>query len=60
MTGYLPLIGKYSVTHMHSLALFAKEELPFSRDLYLENSENSYLCFHSSTCKMRVKATDVT
>ena len=36
--GYLPLIRKDSSTHM-------KEGLPFARDLSLENSADSYLCF---------------
>ena len=43
--GYLPIIRKSSVTHVHVLAVYVKEGLPFVRDLYLENSANSYLCF---------------
>ena len=43
--GYLPLIQKDSSTHMHSLAVYVKEGLPFARDLSLENSADSYLCF---------------
>ena len=43
--GYLPLIQKDSVTHMHGLAVYAKEGLPFARDLSLENSADSYLRF---------------
>ena len=43
--GYLPLIRKDSSTHMHGLAVYVKEGLPFARDLSLENSEDSYLCF---------------
>ena len=42
---YLPLIWKDSVTHMHVLALYMKEGLPFAWDLSLENSAGSYLCF---------------
>ena len=42
---YLPLIRKDSGTHMHGLAVYVKEGLPFSRDLSLENSADSYLCF---------------
>ena len=42
--GYLPLIRKDSSTHMHGLAVYAKG-LPFARDLSLENSADSYLCF---------------
>ena len=43
--GCLPLIRKDSSTHMHDLAVYLKEGLPFARDLSLENSANSYLCF---------------
>ena len=43
--GYLPLIRKDSGTHMHGLAVYVKERLPFVRDLSLENSADSYLCF---------------
>ena len=43
--GYLPLIRKESNTHMHGLAVYVKEGLPFARDLSLENSADSYLCF---------------
>ena len=37
MRGYLPLIQKDSSTHMHNLAGYVKEGLPFAAD--------SYLCF---------------
>ena len=43
--GYLPLIRKDSGTHMHGLAVYVKEGLPFTRDLSLENSADCYLCF---------------
>ena len=43
--GYLPLIWKDSSTHMHGLAVYVKERLPFAQDLSLENSADSYLCF---------------
>ena len=43
--GYLPLIRKDSITHMHGLAVYLKKGLPFARDLSLENSVNCYLCF---------------
>ena len=46
MIGYLPLIRKDSSTHMHGLAVYVKERLPFGQDLSLENSADSYLCFH--------------
>ena len=45
MRDYLPLIRKDSSTHMHGLAVYVKEGLPFERDLSLENSADSYLCF---------------
>ena len=35
--GYLPLIRKDSSTHMHGLAVYVKEGLPFAPDLSLEN-----------------------
>ena len=43
--GYLPLIRKDSSTHMHGLAVYVKEGLPFAWDLSLENPAGSYLCF---------------
>ena len=43
--GYLPLIQKDSSTHMHGLAVYVNEGLPFARDLSLEKSVDSYLCF---------------
>ena len=35
--GYLPLIWKDAITHMHGLTFYAKEGLPFALDLSLEN-----------------------
>ena len=35
---YLPLIQKDSSTHIHGLAVYVKERLPFARDLSLEDS----------------------
>ena len=43
--GYLPLIWKGSITHMHGLAVYVKEGLAFAQDLSLENSADSHLCF---------------
>ena len=43
--GYFPVIGKGSTTHMHGLAVYVMEGLPFYRDLSLENPAYSYLCF---------------
>ena len=43
VTGYLSLIWKDSSTHMHVLAVYAKEGLPFPQDLSLENSVDSPL-----------------
>ena len=43
----LPLIRKDSTTHlhMHGLAVYVREGLPFVWDLSLESSAGSYLCF---------------
>ena len=41
VTGYLPLMQNDSTTHMHGLAVYVKEGLPFARDLSLENSMDS-------------------
>ena len=43
--GYLPLIRKDAITHLHGLAVYVKEGLPFVQDLFLENSADSYLLF---------------
>ena len=43
--GYLPLIQKDSTIHMHGLAVYVKEGLPFARGISLENSAGSYLYF---------------
>ena len=45
MRGYLPSIRKDSSTHMHGVAVYVKEGLPFAWDLSLENSTDSYLRF---------------
>ena len=45
VSGYLPIIRKDSVTHMHDLAVYMKEGFLFARDLSPENSADSYLCF---------------
>ena len=42
---YLPIIRNDSSTHMYGLAVYVKGELPFPRDLPLQNSADSYLCF---------------
>ena len=43
--GYLPLIQKDSTTHMDGLTVYVKEGLSFARDLSLENSADSHLCY---------------
>ena len=43
--GYLPLIRKDYIIHLHDLAVYVKEGLPFGWGLSLENSSDSYLCF---------------
>ena len=40
---YLPLIGMDSSTHMHALWVYVNEGLPFSWELSLENSADSYV-----------------
>ena len=45
MRGYLHLTQKDSSTHMHSLAVYVKEGLPFAHDLSVKTSADSYLCF---------------
>ena len=40
---YLPLIRKDSITHIHGLPVYVKEGLAFARELYLENSADSYV-----------------
>ena len=45
LRGYLPLIQKDSITHMHGLEVYVKKGLPFAWDLCVENSAGSYLCF---------------
>ena len=42
---YLSLIPEDSVTHMHDLAVYVKDRLPFAQNLSLENSADYYLCF---------------
>ena len=41
--GYLSLIRKDSGTDMHDLAVYVKEGLPFTPDVSLENSADSYI-----------------
>ena len=38
-------LKKDSITHMHGLALYLKERLPFAREISLKNSVDCYLCF---------------
>ena len=45
LRGYLPLIQKDSVMHMHGLAVYVKERLPFAQDVSLKNSADFCLCF---------------
>ena len=55
LQAYLPLIQKDSITHMHGLAVYVKEGLPFTQDLSLQKSLDYCLCFqqallHSVSC----------
>ena len=43
--GYLLLIRNDSNIHMQGLAVYVKEGFPFARDLSLENSADSHLCY---------------
>ena len=45
MRGYLFLIRKDSSTHVHGLAVYVKEGLPFAQDLSAKSSADSYLSF---------------
>ena len=45
MRGYLSLIWKDCSTHVHGLAIYLKEGLPFACKLSVENSADSYLCY---------------
>ena len=40
--GCLPLIQKDTIIHVHGLAVYVKEQLPFAWDLSLEHSADSY------------------
>ena len=46
--GYLPLIRKDSVTFMHGLGVFVRDNLPLSREFSLESTDEPYLCFRLS------------
>ena len=43
--GYLPLMWKDCITHLHGPAGYVKEGFPFAWGLSLENSEKTYLSF---------------
>ena len=46
---------KDSITHMHDLAVYVKEEPPFAQDLLsLENSADSCLCFRLAFTSLSV------
>ena len=45
MRDHIPSIQKDSVAHTYSLAVYVKEGIPLARELSLENSADSYLCF---------------
>ena len=42
---YLLLFWKDSITHMHSVAVYVKQWLPFAQDFSQESSSDSYICF---------------
>ena len=43
--GFYMAVRKDFITHIHGLAVYVKEGIPFAWDLHLENSTDSYLCF---------------
>ena len=49
MRGYLPLVQKDSVSHIHGLIVYVKVGITLAWDLSLENSADSYLCFNGFT-----------
>ena len=46
MRGYLPLLRKDPITHMHGFAVYVKEGLCFARDLSLEALRILTYVFH--------------
>ena len=46
--GYLPIIRKDSSTHMHGLAVYARDTLPISREAHLEKPSETFMCFRLS------------
>ena len=40
--GYLPIIRKDSPTHMHGLAVYARDTLPISREVHLEKPTGAF------------------
>ena len=42
MRDFLPLVRPDYVTHMYCPALYLKDGFPYSRDVSLENSEDSF------------------
>ena len=46
--GYLPIIRKDSNTHMHGLAVYARDTLPISRETHLEKPTEPFMCFRLS------------
>ena len=43
--GYLSISQNDYITDMHGLTVYVREGLLFARDLSLENSADSYICF---------------
>ena len=54
--GYPPLIQKDSTTHMHGFTVYVNEGLPFAQNLFLENPEDSYLCFRLAIVRKRFES----
>ena len=43
VSGYVPLIWRNSVNHIHDFEVHVKEGFPFAQALFLKNSVNSYV-----------------
>ena len=54
VTGYLSLMRRDSITHMHGLAVYVEEGLPFAWFSYIENSTGSYLMFSACFTSLSV------
>jgi len=42
--GYLPLIRKDSIKHMHGLGIYVRDNLPIAREVELEDKQHPFIC----------------